>query len=112
MAVKATWQKDDKKVEFQVGDKIRLLYWVEEAKGKRRTQPFEGTIIGIRGRNENKTFTIRRIATDNVGVERIIPLNSPWIESIEVVRRPQRKVRRAKLYYLRQARKRKHKRLL
>jgi hypothetical protein len=57
-------------------------------------------VIAIRGREENKSFTVRRIAAGSVGVERIWPLSSPWIQQIEVAKTG--KVRRSKLYYLRE----------
>jgi len=84
--------------EFGVGDLIVVHQKIQEEK-KMRTQPFQGIVIAIKGRGENKSFTVRKIAAGQIGVERIWPLNSPWIEKIEVKRKG--KVRRAKLYYLR-----------
>ncbi len=86
-------------IEFGVGDTVVVHQKIQEAK-KMRTQPFEGIVIAIKGRGENKTFTVRKIATGQIGVERIWPITSPWIEKIEVKKRG--KVRRAKLYYLRE----------
>ncbi len=83
---------------FSVGDKIKVLQKIQEG-DKIRLQSFEGVVISIKGEGENKMFTVRKIATGSIGVERIWPLNSPWIESIKVLK--QGKVRRAKLYYLR-----------
>lgn len=83
---------------FAVGDMIVVHQKIQEEK-KMRTQPFEGMVIGIKGRGENKMFTVRKIAIGSIGVERIWPTNSPWIEKIEVKKRG--RVRRAKLYYLR-----------
>ena len=83
---------------FSVGDTVVVSQKIIEG-GKTRTQPFEGIVIAIRGQKENKTFTVRKIAAGGVGVERIWPLNSPWITKIKVKKRG--KVRRAKLYYLR-----------
>ena len=84
---------------FSVGDLVKVHQKIIEG-GKERTQIFEGLVIGIKGREENKSFTVRRIATGNIGVERIWPLNSPWVLKLEVIKRS--KVRRAKLYYLRE----------
>lgn len=109
MAIKTTWQN---KVEFHVGDTVRILYKILEEGKKERTQPFEGVVIAIRGRGESKTFTVRKIAVDKIGVERIFPLNSPWIQDLKVVKKPRKKVRRAKLYYLRQPQKKGKKKLI
>lgn len=83
---------------FAVGDAIIVYQKIQEEK-KMRTQPFEGIVIGIKGRGENKMFTVRKVAAGGVGIERIWPVDSPWIEKIKV--KKQGKVRRAKLYYLR-----------
>lgn len=83
--------------EFASGDKIKVHVRVIEG-NKERIQPFEGDVISIRGTALNKTFTVRKISS-GVGVERIFPMNSPKIAKIELVRKG--KVRRAKLYYLR-----------
>ena len=66
--------------------------------GKERTQPYEGVVIAMRNGGINETITVRRIF-QGVGVERVFLLHSPRIESIKIIRRG--KVRRAKLYYLR-----------
>ncbi len=87
------------KTTLNVGDTIVVYQKIQEEK-KMRTQPFEGIVIRIKGQGDNKTFTVRKIAAANIGVERIWPVNSPWIEKIEVKRRG--KVKRAKLYYLRE----------
>ncbi len=84
---------------FSVGDKVRVLQKIQEG-DKVRLQPFEGIVIAIKGEGENKMFTVRKIAAGGIGVERIWPLNSPWLEDIKVLK--QGKVRRAKLYYLRE----------
>lgn len=83
---------------FKPGDYVRVDYLVREG-GKERIQPFEGIVIACRGSDISKTFTVRKIASDGIGVERIFPLYSPRIKKIEVLRKG--KARRAKLYYLR-----------
>jgi large subunit ribosomal protein L19 len=82
---------------FQAGDTIRVMVRVREG-DKERLQAFEGTCIGRRGAGISETFGVRKLSA-GVGVERIFPLHSPIIASIELVRRG--RVRRAKLYYLR-----------
>jgi len=86
--------------DFRPGDTVRVHVRLKEAEGeKERIQAFEGVVISRRGRLSSATFTVRRVSY-GVGVERIFPVHSPTISSIEVVRRG--RVRRAKLYYLRQ----------
>jgi large subunit ribosomal protein L19 len=84
--------------EFRAGDTVRVAVRIKEG-NKERVQNFEGVCISLRGEGTGKTFTVRRMGANNVGVERIFPLYSDSIESIEVVRRG--RVRRAKLFYLR-----------
>lgn len=83
---------------FRVGDTIRVSYKIIEG-DKIRFQPFQGIVISKKGSDVSKTFTVRKIGADGIGVERIFPLHSPNIEKVKVVKRG--KVRRAKLYYLR-----------
>lgn len=87
--------------EFGPGDTVRVHARVVEG-SRERTQVFEGVVLSRRNGGIQENFTVRRIASHNVGVERRFLLNSPRIEKIEVVRRA--KVRRAKLYYLRNLR--------
>ncbi len=87
--------------QFRAGDTVRVAVRIKEG-NKERVQNFEGVCIAIRGEGVGKTFTVRKIGANNVGVERIFPLYSDSIENIEVVRRG--KVRRAKLFYLRNLR--------
>ena len=87
-------------VEFSPGDTVRVLYNVREG-SKERIQAFEGVCIGRRGAGAGETFTVRKISS-GIGVERVFPLHAPTVTAIEVVRRG--KVRRAKLYYLRNRR--------
>ena len=85
---------------FQAGDTIRVMVRVREG-DKERLQAFEGLCIGKRGGGINETFRVRKVSA-GVGVERVFPLHSPSIATIEVVRKGN--VRRAKLYYLRKVR--------
>lgn len=96
MAIKLTHQESV----FFIGDTVRVNYKIKE-KDKERIQAFDGIILSIRGRGVNQTFTVQRAACDGIKVERIFPLNSPWIESIKKIHSPKKKIRRAKLYYLR-----------
>ncbi|MBM4402549.1 MAG: 50S ribosomal protein L19 [Candidatus Cloacimonetes bacterium] len=86
------------KQSFNIGDTIDIGFKIKEG-DKTRTQHFTGIVIAKKGAGVGKTFTVRKIAVGDVGVERIFPLNSPIITSIKVKKRG--KVRRAKLYYLR-----------
>ncbi len=83
---------------FSVVDKVKVLQKIQEG-DKTRLQAFEGIVIAIKGEGENKMFTVRKIGAGGIGVERIWPLNSPWLEDVKVIKKG--KVRRAKLYYLR-----------
>lgn len=83
---------------FRPGDKVRVKIKISE-ENKDRIQVLEGIVIRIKGSGINKTFTVRKISFNNVGVERTFLLNSPIIQSIERV--SEGAVRRAKLYYLR-----------
>ncbi|MHB0963757.1 MAG: 50S ribosomal protein L19, partial [Gemmatimonadaceae bacterium] len=80
------------------GDTVRVNVRVKEG-DKERLQAFEGVVIARKGEGVSKTFTVRKIS-NGVGVERIFPLHSPMLESVSVVRRG--RVRRAKLFYLRE----------
>ena len=83
--------------ELNVGDTIRIHNKIKEG-NRERIQLFEGTIIAKNGGGISETFTVRRVAS-GVGVEKTFPVHSPNVEKVEVIRRG--KVRRAKLYYLR-----------
>lgn len=85
---------------MQIGDQLRVKYTITEG-DKTRTQAFEGILISLRGRGNDKTFTVRKIGDRGIGVERIWPLNARSLINIEVVRKP-KKVRKAKLYHLRE----------
>ena len=83
--------------EFKAGDTITVAYRIKEG-NKDRIQQYRGVVIKVTGEGSKKRFTVRKMS-DNVGVERIFPMESPFIDSITVNRYG--KVRRAKLYYLR-----------
>ncbi|MBS6475940.1 MAG: 50S ribosomal protein L19 [Clostridiales bacterium] len=83
--------------DFKVGDTVKV--WVKVIEGSReRLQAFEGTVIARRNGSARETFTVRRLSY-GVGVERTFPIHSPKLDHIEITRRG--RVRRAKLYYLR-----------
>ena len=90
-------QKKDLKVDFKSGDTVKVHFKVVEG-GNERIQVFEGVVIQRKGTGLTETFTVRKISF-GVGVERIFPMESPFIDSITVNKIG--KVRRAKLYYLR-----------
>jgi len=85
---------------FTAGDTVNIHYRVREGE-KERIQQYKGVVINERGSGANKTFTVRKMS-GNVGVERIFPLYSPFIAQIEVLKKG--KVRRSKLFYLRNLR--------
>ena len=87
-----------KDVSTHVGDIVRVHQRIQEGE-KERTQIFEGMVIKIRGRVGSKTFTVRKIAAGNIGVEKIFPVDTPWISKMEIKKTGS--VRRAKLYYIR-----------
>ena len=83
--------------EFGAGDTITVSYKIKEG-NKERIQNFRGVVIQVRGEGRTKTFTIRKMS-GNIGVERIFPLYSPFIDAIEVNKRGS--VRRKRIFYLR-----------
>jgi large subunit ribosomal protein L19 len=83
--------------EFSIGDTVKVHVKIKEG-DRERIQIFEGTVISRRGAGISESFTVRRVSY-GVGVERVFPIHSPHVEKVEVVRRG--KVRRSKLYYLR-----------
>ena len=95
-AVEAEQLKDNAE-NFRIGDTIKVHYKIIEGKNE-RIQVYEGLVLALNNTGINRTVTVRKISY-GVGVERIFPIHSPKIEKIEVTR--QGKVRRAKLYYIR-----------
>jgi len=87
---------NDQKI--NIGDTVRVHQEISEGK-KTRVQIFEGIVIAIKNKEINKTFTVRKIASGNVGVEKSFPVMMPSIKKIEMKRRGD--VKRSKLYYLR-----------
>ena len=90
-------------INFVPGDIIRVHQKIKEGE-KSRVQVFEGTVLGIKGRGENKMFTVRKLVGD-IAVERIWPVKSPNMEKVDVKAHSKKKIRRAKLYYLRKSKK-------
>ena len=83
--------------EFHVGDTVKVSAKIKEG-NRERIQVFEGTVIKRQGGSNRETFTVRKFS-NGVGVEKTWPLHSPFVEKVEVIRKG--KVRRAKLFYLR-----------
>lgn len=105
---------DMRGVKVTIGDTIRVFYKIIEKEAKagktkkevkqevrERIQPFEGVLISIKGVGDNRSFMVRRIGAASIGIERIFPVISPWIEKVEIVKTG--RVRQAKPYYLRDA---------
>jgi len=88
-------------INFIPGDIVRVHQKITEGE-KTRVQVFEGTVLGIKGRGENKSFTVKKSVGD-IDVERIWPVKSPNIVKVEVKAHSKEKIRRAKLYYLRKS---------
>ena len=87
----------EERPKFCIGDTVKVHNRIKEGE-RQRTQIFEGTVIATRNTGVSETFTVRRLS-HGVGVEKVFPINSPNVEKVEVVRMG--KVRRSKLYYLR-----------
>lgn len=87
----------DQKPEIAIGNTVRVHVKIREGE-RERIQTFEGTVIAKKGSGVSETFTVRRVSY-GVGVERVFPVHSPNVEKVELVRKG--RVRRSKLYYLR-----------
>ena len=92
--------RTDELPDFKAGDTIKVNVRVREGE-KERIQAFQGVVVQRKGSGISASFTVRK-NSGGYGVERIFPLHSPWIESVELVRRG--RVRRARIYYLRKLR--------
>jgi len=97
MALKAKHNKTT----FGIGDRVRVTQKIKEG-DKEKHHTFEGIVISIKGHGQTRSFTVRRIGVQQIGIERIYPLYSPLMEKVEVVKKGTRGVRRAKLYYIRE----------
>lgn len=86
-------------IDFAPGDLVRVHQKIQEGE-KSRIQVFQGTVLQIKGRGENKSFTVRKLV-GNVAVERIWPVNSPNIEKVEIKANPKRRIRQSRVFYLR-----------
>lgn len=86
-------------IDFAPGDVVRVHQKIQEG-DKSRIQVFQGTVIQIRGRGENKSFTVRKVVA-GVGVEKIWQLGSPNIEKVEIKEHPKKRIRRARVTYIR-----------
>lgn len=89
-----------KETKFGVGDEVKVYLKIKEGE-KTRNQIFQGIVIGIKGSDTGKSFTVRKIGAAKVGIEMIFPLNTPSLEKVEVVRPGTEGVQHAKLYYIR-----------
>jgi large subunit ribosomal protein L19 len=99
-------QIQHKETKFGVGDEVKVYLKVKETdqsgkEGKTRNQIFQGIVISIKGKGNGKTFRVRRIGSQKIGIEMIFPINTPSIDKVEVVRRGLEGVRQSKLYYIR-----------
>lgn len=87
-----------KDVEMKIGDTVKIYYKFKEG-DKEKSQAFEGILMAIKGTGNNKMFRVRKLTKDKIGVERIFPVISPFIEKIKVSGKGN--ARRAKLYFIR-----------
>lgn len=88
-----------KQIDFVPGDIIRVHERIKEG-DKSRIQIFEGTVLALKGRGVNKSFTVMKTVGD-IGVEKIFPIMSPNVEKVDLKAHSKKKIRRAKLYYMR-----------
>ncbi|MBI5044323.1 MAG: 50S ribosomal protein L19 [Candidatus Levybacteria bacterium] len=88
-------------IDFAAGDVVRVHQKIQEGE-KTRTQVFQGTVIQIRGRGNDKSFTVRKVV-QGVGVEKIWQIASPTIEKVEIKEHPKNRIRRARITYIRKS---------
>ena len=97
MIAAASMKEEAKVPKFEIGDTVKVSVNIREGE-RERIQMFEGTVIARRGSGVAETFTVRRVSY-GVGVERVFPIHSPNVVDVQVVRKG--RIRRSKLYYLR-----------
>ena len=100
IAVDSSETKKKELTKFKSGDTVTVAYRIVEGT-KERIQLYRGVVLKINGEGENKRFTVRKMS-DNIGVERIFPMNSPFIDSVTL--NSEGKVRRSKIFYIRKLR--------
>jgi len=93
-----SFKRTVKETEVSVGDKVKIHYSFTE-KDKKKSQIFEGIVLGFRGHGDNASFMVRKIPKSNIGVERIFPVKSPFIEKVEISKKGNSP--KAKIYYIR-----------
>ena len=89
-----------KGTEFGVGDKVRVTQRLKEG-DKERNQYFDGVVIAIRGKGAGKNFIVRKIGAQQIGIEKIFPVDSPSLKEVKVIKKGTFGLRKAKLYYIR-----------
>ncbi len=87
-----------KEKQIKVGDTVKISYKFKDG-AKEKSQIFQGIVIACRGKEDNKSFTVRKVTKEKIGVERIFPANSPFIEKIETIKTG--RAQRAKIYFIR-----------
>lgn len=97
--IQSVEQLTDDRPDVQPGDTVNVQVRIVEG-NRERVQPYQGVVIAVKGSGMNKMFTVRRVASHGIGVERTFLFHSPRLEKIQVLRHA--RVRRAKLYYLRE----------
>lgn len=86
--------------EFGIGDKVRIFQKIKEG-GKARNSIFDGIVIAIKNRGENRSFTVRKVGELGIGIEKIFPLESPFLQEVKVTKKGTSGSNSAKLYFIR-----------